>query len=211
MDVTPRFTKASRWRQGYLPEQVDEFCDRIERDLAARRSGRDGQFTGADIVAVQFDSAYGGYDMDEVDAYLDRAEAEIETGDPAASPPRTAPPPPSGGTVSTMVPATATPTAPGEANRPADWSALLRERSDLLRIMREPAGGRFPRCGLMGRGYRPEDVDGFVDRVAAAIRTIRPEEVRDMRFGAVLRGYDEQVVDGWMERLAAHVEASGGR
>lgn len=58
---------------------------------------------------------------------------------------------------------------------------------------------RFPRAGALHRGYHPDDVDEFVDRVVAALadaaRPITAEEVRAARFRPRRGGYLEDSVD----------------
>lgn len=232
MDDTPGFTKTSRLRQGYEPSQVDAFRARLEQDLASRRGGRGGQLSADDVRGVQFDSVFGGYEMDEVDAYLDHAEAELTAARGAAGPvptmapkwppqgpkqgppqgpPQGLPPHPSQQRSGLKAAPTAVPgPAAGDA-APADWGAALRERGELLQLMREPAGRRFVRCGRLARGYRVEEVDRFVDTVGASIRTIRPEDIRNVQFAEARGGYDQNAVDAWLDRVEAHVASSSSQ
>ncbi|MBF6435111.1 DivIVA domain-containing protein [Nocardia cyriacigeorgica] len=63
----------------------------------------------------------------------------------------------------------------------------------------------FSRPRFGARGYREDEVDGFLDRVEATLRgtdRLTPAEVRDIafrrpRFGQ--RGYDEQEVDAFLD------------
>lgn len=102
----------------------------------------------------------------------------------------------------------ADPRLTGASEPGGDWNADLRARADLLELMREPAGRRFPRRGRLVRGYRVEDVDRFVDTVAASIRTIGPADVRNARFAEARGGYAQDAVDDWMDRVENHVAAS---
>lgn len=230
MDEAPTFTKASRWRHGYEPSQVDAFRARLERDLAGRRDGRAGELGSEDVSGVQFDTVLGGYEMEKVDTYLDWAEAELATADPAGPVPTISPgtqqeaqqgspqvsahgtpPPQSGGLRAAPAAGSGQPADHGQsanATAPADWNEALRERGELLQLLREPVGQRFARCGRLSRGYRVEDVDRFVDTVGASIRTIQPEAVRSVQFGDARGGYDEDAVDAWLDRVEAHVVSS---
>lgn len=66
---------------------------------------------------------------------------------------------------------------------------------------------RFPRATGMGKGYRREQVDGWLSRVETAMRltegtpTVSSAEVRKVGFDLVRRGYDVAAVDAHLDRL----------
>ncbi|MGN6244544.1 MAG: DivIVA domain-containing protein [Motilibacteraceae bacterium] len=77
---------------------------------------------------------------------------------------------------------------------------------------------RFPRATGMSKGYRREQVDGWLNRVETAMRltdgmpTVSSAEVRRVGFDLVRRGYDVAAVDAHLDRLeelavAAETEA----
>lgn len=77
---------------------------------------------------------------------------------------------------------------------------------------------RFPRATGMSKGYRREQVDGWLNRVETAMRladgipTVSSAEVRRVGFDLVRRGYDVGAVDAHLDRLeelAVAAEAEG--
>ncbi|WP_158602793.1 DivIVA domain-containing protein [Jiangella rhizosphaerae] len=104
------------------------------------------------------------------------------------------------------------PPAPGPA--PADvepgatrWQESLTERYELLKIADRPAGERF-RGVRLREGYDIGDVDAFVDHVRATLgTTLTADEVRNVQFTTVrLRlGYDMPAVDEWLDAVQAAV------
>ena len=66
---------------------------------------------------------------------------------------------------------------------------------------------RFPRARRWRRGYHPDDVDEFVDRVVATIDgtdQVSVEEVRNAPFRPRRGGYREDAVDEAMDRVVEH-------
>ncbi len=67
---------------------------------------------------------------------------------------------------------------------------------------------RFPRAGALRRGYDPDDVDEFVDRVVATLDgqdTVTVEQVRTAPFRPRRGGYREDAVDEAMDRVVEHL------
>ena len=67
---------------------------------------------------------------------------------------------------------------------------------------------RFPRARALRRGYHPDDVDEFVDRVVATIDaqdTVTVEDVRTAPFRPRRGGYREDAVDEAMDRVIEHL------
>ena len=65
------FSTVSKVRNGYDPEEVDEFFDHARQVYEGRKPER---LTSTDIQVSMFDLVRGGYDTHEVDAALDRLE-----------------------------------------------------------------------------------------------------------------------------------------
>jgi DivIVA domain-containing protein len=67
---------------------------------------------------------------------------------------------------------------------------------------------RFPRARTLRRGYHPDDVDEFVDRVVATLDaqdTVTVEDVRTAPFRPRRGGYREDAVDEAMDRVVEHL------
>lgn len=63
---------------------------------------------------------------------------------------------------------------------------------------------RFPRAGLLHRGYHVDEVDEFVDRVLAGLDGgggVTLDQVRTARFRPRRGGYDEDAVDDMLDRV----------
>ena len=74
---TRTFTRVVR---GYRPRQVRRLLERAATDLVRLRDGTDDQplLTPQEIEEVRFQPAIGGYEMDEVDQFLDQLMVELE-------------------------------------------------------------------------------------------------------------------------------------
>ena len=67
---------------------------------------------------------------------------------------------------------------------------------------------RFPRAFTLRRGYHPDDVDDFVDRVVGALDGTDPvtaEDVRHVPFRPRRGGYREDAVDDAMDRVVEYL------
>lgn len=101
--LNTKFT-ATKFREGYDQDAVDDFLDRVVTTLRAAQTGvpATDPVTAEDVAAVRFEATRfrEGYDMEQVDAFLDQVRDTLRHG-PAGSdaPPATpstvdAPPPP---------------------------------------------------------------------------------------------------------------------
>ena len=79
---TRTFTRAVR---GYRRRDVRRLLERVATDLARLRNGLgtrgpddEAPLTPEQIEAVRFQPALGGYEMDEVDEFLDQLVVELE-------------------------------------------------------------------------------------------------------------------------------------
>ena len=90
-DVLNQKFAATKFREGYDQDEVDDFLDRVVETLKEREgAGRASQpLTAHDIGQVRFQATKWreGYDQQEVDAFLDRVRAELEVVDAPAPPP----------------------------------------------------------------------------------------------------------------------------
>ena len=68
----------------------------------------------------------------------------------------------------------------------------------------QPYMRRFPRAGLLRRGYEIDEVDEFIDRVILVLNgagELSVEAVRDTTFHPKRGGYDEIAVDETLDRV----------
>jgi len=86
-DVEAVRFKATKFRDGYDQDEVDDFLDRVVAGLRARLAGEPGALTPADLDGARFKATKfrEGYDMADVDEFLDRVRADLG----ASSAPRT--------------------------------------------------------------------------------------------------------------------------
>ena len=124
-----------------------------------------------------FELVHHGYDVEQVDAHLDRLEEKVVVAQGMTS---------------------------GRRGRsdPASEAAYLREQ------LAAPYMKRFPRAGMLHRGYQVDDVDEFVDRVVGALDgegSLTLEEVREVPFRPKRGGYREDAVDEAMDRVIEHL------
>lgn len=71
--------KATKFRDGYDQDDVDDFLDRVVVGLRARGAGEPGALTPADLDGARFRTTKfrEGYDMADVDEFLDRVRADV--------------------------------------------------------------------------------------------------------------------------------------
>ena len=71
------FTR-TKWREGYAPDEVDAFLERVALTLEAHPDGS-GPVDADTIVQVRFAPTKfrAGYDQDEVDDFLDEVVATL--------------------------------------------------------------------------------------------------------------------------------------
>ena len=168
-----RFRRVGRLRKGYHCRQVDAFLNHVEVSLG-------GVFpppTASEVRQAGFELVHHGYDVEQVDAYLDQLEEKVVVAQGMTSGRR------------------------GKAD-PDSEAAYLREQ------LGAPYMQRFPRAGMLHRGYLVDDVDDFVDRVVAALDgqgSLTLEEVREAPFRPKRGGYREDAVDEAMDRVIEHL------
>ena len=215
-------------RRAYHPAEVDDFVDRIE----ATMRGEDN-LTGQDVNKVKFHKppageegyfdhevdqflalaaeALGcGYDMAEVDAFLDRVVGALHGTDRL--------------TVEEVRSVRFRRAASDEDGYSEDGvDAFLIVVAKVL----ERLGGRprtltaddivtvgFHTAEPGTRGYDEDEVDHFLDKVEATLRgrgRLTAEQVRAVTFGEALiegEGYDQEEVDAFLELVEAQLGAT---
>jgi DivIVA domain-containing protein len=176
--VSDTFPRAGRLAKGYDVEQVEAFLTRAR--AAYEDSGHGPAMTSWHVRTVGFDLVRGGYDVEAVDAALDRIEdafarREKQRGEERAG---------SGG-----------------------WQTQLRTQEQSLRAqLARPDGQRFPRGTGLELTYDVGQVDDLCRRIEEAFATgrqITPDDVRlavfKSRRGS--RGYREASVDAFLDRV----------
>jgi len=176
--VSDTFPRANKLGKGYDVEQVEAFLTRAR--AAYEDSGRGPAMTSWHVRTVGFDLVRGGYEVEAVDAALDRIEdafarREKQRGEERAG--------------------------------SSGWQNQLRTQEQSLRAqLARPDGQRFPRGSGLELTYDIEQVDELCERVEAAFangRPMAPDAVRlavfKSRRGA--RGYREASVDAFLDRV----------
>jgi len=203
-----RFSRTS-FREGYDPDEVDAFLDRVATTLAAYASGRppEAPLTREHVLAVRFRPTKfrEGYDQDEVDDFLDLAAVALTEASHAAHE-----------------------HAPGQHGGPTGYGGDV-ERVEHVEhgrrtVLEADAAQRgidsatlrasVPAPTRRGSGYVTEDVDAFVDRAAralddrrrGAVPDLTAHEVRTVRFRAAgwrAERYDHATIDALLDRVEA--------
>jgi DivIVA domain-containing protein len=154
-------------------------CAQVETFLArveGALTGAQPQVSAADVRRVGFELVRHGYVLADVDAHLDELEERLLAMQS-----------PSGG---------------GRRARNDPNSDLLFLRDELV----APYMRRFPRTRTWRRGYLLDDVDDFLDRVAATLSgadddPVTVDDVRRMAFRPKRGGYEERAVDETLDRV----------
>jgi DivIVA domain-containing protein len=176
--VSDTFPRARRLAKGYDVDQVETFLARAR--MAYEENGRGPAMTSWHVRTVGFDLVRGGYDVDAVDAALDRIEdafarREKQRGE--------------------------------ERSGPSAWQTQLRTQEQSLRAqLSRPDGERFPRGSGMELTYDVEAVDDLCRRIEESFsvgQALAPDSVRlavfKSRRGS--RGYREASVDAFLDRV----------
>lgn len=214
-------------RRAYHPGEVDDFVDRIEATLR----GEDN-LTGQDVNKVKFHKppageegyfdyevdqflalaaeALGcGYDMVQVDAFLDRVVGALHGTDRL--------------TVEEVRSVRFRRAAAGQDGYNEDGvdAFLLIVAKVLERLAGRPRVLTADDIVTVGfhtaepgtRGYDEDEVDQFLDKIEATLRghgRLTAEQVRDATFGEALiegEGYDQNEVDAFLDLVQAQLSA----
>lgn len=170
------FSTVSKLRNGYDPDEVDEFFDHA-RHVYEGKSGE--RLVSTDIQTSMFDLVRGGYDTHEVDAAMDRLEGAFiarQRAEYVAS------------------------------NGQQAWMTALAERARTLygRLGR-PDGEKFAPAARGESAYDPDDVDDLCDRLVAYFDRQEPISAAEIREATFRRrrgddGYAESSVDSFFAR-----------
>jgi DivIVA domain-containing protein len=176
--VTDTFPRASRLAKGYDADQVEAF---LTKARAAYEDGeRSATMTSWHVRTVGFDLVRGGYEVEAVDAALDRIEDAFARREKQRGEERVG----SGG-----------------------WQTQLRTQEQSLRAqLARPEGQRFPRGSGLELTYDVDQVDDLCRRVEEAFasgRPLAPDAVRLAVFKSRrgTRGYREASVDAFLDRV----------
>lgn len=168
--------------RGYDRDAVEAFLDRARESFEAETPG----MTALDVRTVTFPLVRGGYAVAAVDAALVRVEdafAARERDDALSRQGARA------------------------------WVRSSRESAqEVLDRLSRPARTRFRRTGLLGFGYRIDEVDVVADRIARYLETgepLRPEQVRSVAFRMQRNGYSETQVDAVLDAVVEIMLAVG--
>jgi len=215
-------------RRAYHPGEVDDFVDRIEATLR----GEDN-LTGQDVNKVKFhkppageegyfdyevdqflalaaESLGSGYDMVEVDAFLDRVVNALHGIDRLTVE-----------EVRAVRFRRASADADGYNEDGVDAFLLIKRLvkaypNDLALALTadDVVAVGFHTAERGTRGYNEDEVDNFLDRVEAALRgrgRLTAAQVREVHFGEALiegEGYDQDEVDAFLDLIEAQLEAA---
>ena len=172
MSAPMRFRRVGKLARGYDVGQVDAFI--------ARALG--GNVTSQVIRSVGFDLKLGGYQVEQVDAALDRLEDEIAATERS-----------------------------GE-RRAVGERAFVKDVTAQAQVLRarlaRPHGDRFARGSAWERSYDVEQVDLLCDDIAEyfdGASALSADDLRSAVFASRrgARGYSEKAVDRFVDRVVA--------
>lgn len=168
----PAFALTTGRTQGYHPAAVDAF---LASARAAFESGGDG-LTAADVRMASFPLVRGGYVVSDVDAALGRVEDAFAARERER----------------------VVRTQGAEA-----WVEQARDEAQvILDHLARPRRHRFARSGLLGFGYRLDEVDHVATRIVRYLRDGDPltaEQLRSAAFRMQRGGYREEQVDALLD------------
>ncbi len=174
------FARVGRRSYGYNTRQVDRFLTRARSHYNAD-NGANGSFTSAEVRAMAFEPAKGGYEPRDVDAALDRLEDAFAQRERDR-----------------LI----------KAKGEDAWLMLIGRTSAVLRSrLHRPHGERFRRpARKKALSYNTDDVDALCDQLLEYFENDLPLSVDTVR-RAVFReaagaeGYEENQVDAFLDRV----------
>lgn len=177
------FPRVRRTQVGYDIEQVEDFLEEARRAYGSdvlRVTGIDSQ----SIRKVSFDMVRGGYSSEHVDSALDRLEDAFAKRERER--------------------------AIADEGEDAFFAGIQSQASEVLKAISRPAGERFPRLGGLTRGYRVDEVDALLDRIASYFDDgpeLTPADLRLHRFASQRGGYSEDAVDDLLDQVITLMHA----
>lgn len=175
---TTRFPRVARWSRGYAVGQVDAFT--------ARALG--GDLPSEEVRRVGFDLRFGGYDVEAVDAELDRLEDEAGAAERERA---------------------------RQALGERRFVSEITNQAQVLRArLARPHGDRFARGAWGAHSYDVEQVDQLCDEVAeyfdgSSVLTVDRLRSAVFRTRRGTRGYSEDAVDRFVDRVIAIISRAG--
>jgi DivIVA domain-containing protein len=183
------FRRCGRLRRGYSVAQVEEFFARARSayeqsaptgaPVPAQGGSATPSLTSRDVRQVGFDLVLGGFDVEQVDAALDRMEDAFARRE------------------SDLL--------RGRLGADRAMEHVMRQASTLESRLARGVGARFPRANGLSLAYDPDDVDELCERLAGYLRggpAVGPEDLRRAVFRSRRgrSGYDEHQVDAFIDR-----------
>jgi len=170
--TTPAFPLTTGRTRGYHPAAVDDFLQKARESFE-----RDDDAVSADEVRrASFPLVKHGYDVVEVDAALGRVEDAfaVRARERAV-----------------------------RENGVEAWVEQARDEAQMvLDHLSRPKKQRFARTGLLGYGYRVDEVDHVARRIVRYLRDgeeLSVEQIRSAAFRMQRRGYREEQVDALLD------------
>lgn len=173
------FPTMTGWKNGYDPDQVDEFFGRA-REAFERDTPVEGDLDAHEVRTAGFDLVRRGYHVAVVDAALDRLEDAFAARNRER--------------------------IIAEKGEDAWLSYLGRSAATLRGRLDRPDGERFDYAERSAPGYEPADVDALCGKLAGYFAEGMPMSVDEAR-RAVFRtrkgpnGYRESQVDAFLDRV----------
>ncbi|MDO5701550.1 MAG: DivIVA domain-containing protein [Bowdeniella nasicola] len=176
------FTREGRLKEGYDPDQVEDFFDRAREAYESDAGHR--EMTDRDVRSVAFDQVRGGYRFAEVDAALDRLEAAFikrRRADFIA------------------------------ANGQDAWMEHVAEQAtSLYPRLQRPDGEKF--ADAKKRGYAKTEVDELMNNLVSYFDDgyeLSAYQIREVTFASArgAKAYAEDVVDVYLDRVVEVLSA----
>jgi DivIVA domain-containing protein len=173
------FRRSGRLRRGYAPQQVEAFFARARTAYEQAGTHHRAILTSRDVRQVGFDLVLNGFDVEQVDAALDRMEDAFARREAEV--------------------------LRGRLGADRAMERILAQAATLEGRLERGEGERFARASGLSLSYAPEDVDELCERLRAYFKggeEVAPEDLRRAVFRAKRgrSGYDERQVDAFFDR-----------
>ncbi|TNM62443.1 DivIVA domain-containing protein [Streptomyces sp. NP160] len=185
MTQGPTFERTTGFRRGYAVEQVEEFFARAR--VSYETGGPRGGVSSRDVREVGFDLVRRGYDVQMVDAALDRMEDAFLRREQEV--------------------------VRGRLGADRAYAELAARAATLRPRLDRPEGDRFDRAEPGHLAYDPSEVDALCDRIAdwlAGAPGLGHDDLRRAVFTTRRgeQGYAEHQVDAFIDRAVEVMAAS---
>nr|WP_255480897.1 DivIVA domain-containing protein [Quadrisphaera sp. RL12-1S] len=181
----PTFERTTGFRRGYAVEQVEEFFARAR--VSYETGGPRGGVSSRDVREVGFDLVRRGYDVQMVDAALDRMEDAFLRREQEV--------------------------VRGRLGADRAYAELAARAATLRPRLERPEGDRFDRAAHGHPGYDPAEVDALCDRISGWLDGepgLSHDDLRRSVFSTRRgeQGYAEHQVDAFIDRTVEVMAAS---